>query len=71
MLLKQMMSDNNVASVPSLIELSREMGIRFIACQVTMGLMGITKDELIDDIDYGGVTTYLADAADSRITLFI
>jgi peroxiredoxin family protein len=71
MLLKQMMIDNNVASVPSLIELSREMGIRFIACQVTMGLMGITKDELIDDIDYGGVTTYLADAADSRITLFI
>jgi peroxiredoxin family protein len=71
LLLKKMMRDNKVESVPSLIKLSREMGVRFIACQMTMGLMGITKEELIDDIDYGGVATYLADAADSRITLFI
>jgi peroxiredoxin family protein len=71
LLLKKMMRDNNVESIPSLIELAREMGVRFIACQTTMGLMGITKEELIDNIDYGGVATYLADASDSRITLFI
>jgi len=33
--------------------------------------MGIRKEELLDDLDYGGVGTYLADAGDSRITLFI
>jgi peroxiredoxin family protein len=71
LLLKRMMHANHVESVPSLIVLARELGVRFIACQMSMGLMGITKDELIDDIDYGGVATYLADATDSRLTLFI
>ncbi len=71
MLLKKMMHDHHVESVPSLIALARELGVRFIACQMAMGIMGITKDELIDGVDYGGLTTYLADAVDSRLTLFI
>ena len=70
-LMKKMMRDHHVESVPSLIALAREMGVRLIACQMAMGIMGVTKDELIDGIDYGGVTTYLADAVDSRLTLFI
>ncbi|MGE0680873.1 MAG: DsrE/DsrF/DrsH-like family protein [Candidatus Binatia bacterium] len=71
LLMKKMMRDHHVESVPSLIALARELGVRLIACQMAMGVMGITKDELIDGIDYGGVTTYLADAVDSRLTLFI
>jgi peroxiredoxin family protein len=71
LLMKKMMRDHHVESVPSLIALARELGVRLIACQMAMGIMGITKDELIDGIDYGGVTTYLADAVDSRLTLFI
>jgi peroxiredoxin family protein len=47
------------------------MGIRLIACQMTMGIMGITKDELLDDLAYGGVTTFLAEASGSSMTLFI
>jgi peroxiredoxin family protein len=70
-LMKKMMRDHHVESVPSLIALARELGVRLIACQMAMGIMGVTKDELIDGIDYGGVTTYLADAVDSRLTLFI
>ncbi|MGE4094963.1 MAG: DsrE/DsrF/DrsH-like family protein [Candidatus Binatia bacterium] len=71
MLLKKMMHDHHVESVPSLVALARELGVRLIACQMAMGVMGITKEELIEDIDYGGVATYLADATDSRLTLFI
>jgi peroxiredoxin family protein len=71
MLLKKMMHDQHVESVPSLIEMARELGVRFIACQMAMGVMGITKEELLDGIDYGGVATYLEDAVDSRLTLFI
>jgi len=70
-LMKKMMRDHHVESVPSLIALARELGVRLIACQMAMGIMGVTKNELIDGIDYGGVTTYLADAVDSRLTLFI
>ncbi len=71
LLLKQMMRQHNVETLPALITLARELGIRLIACQMTMGIMGISKEELLDGLDYGGVVTYLADASDSRITLFI
>jgi peroxiredoxin family protein len=71
LMFKKIMSQHHVETLPALITLAREMGIRLIACQMAMGIMGITKEELLDDLDYGGVTTFLADAGDSRMTLFI
>jgi peroxiredoxin family protein len=68
-MLKSMMRKNKVETLPSLIAMARELGVRLIACQMTMSIMGITKDELLADLEYGGVATYLADASDSRITL--
>jgi peroxiredoxin family protein len=60
-----------VETLPDLMTLAQEMGVRLIACQMSMGIMGITRAELLDGLDFGGVATYLADAGDSRITLFI
>jgi peroxiredoxin family protein len=71
LLLKNMMRQHNVETLPSFMMLTRELEVRLIACQMTMGIMGISKEELLDGLDYGGVVTYLADAGDSRITLFI
>jgi peroxiredoxin family protein len=68
---KMMMQKNHVETLPDLIALARELGVRLIACQMSMGVMGITKEELLDGLDYGGVGTYLGDACDSKITLFI
>lgn len=68
---KHVMKQNNVESLPSLINVAREMDIRLVACQMSMGIMGIKKEELWDDVEYGGVATYLGDASDSRVTLFI
>jgi len=65
------MKKKNLLSLPDLICLARETGIRIIACQTAMEVMGITKEELLDDLEFGGVATYLADARDSRVTLFI
>ena len=65
------MKKKKLLSLPDLIGLARETGVRIIACQMAMEVMGIRKEELIDDIDYGGVATYLADARDSKVTLFI
>ena len=70
-MLKMMMGKNHVETLPSLIALAQELGVQLIACQMTMGIMGITKEELIDGLDYGGVGTYLENASDSNITLFI
>jgi peroxiredoxin family protein len=47
------------------------MGVKIIACQMSMDVLGITKDELWDGIEVGGVATFLADATKSKITLFI
>jgi peroxiredoxin family protein len=71
LLLKKIMRQHNVETLPALMTLAQEMGVRLIACQMSMGIMGITREELLDGLDYGGVATYLADAGDSRITLFI
>jgi peroxiredoxin family protein len=68
---KMMMQKNHVETLPDLIALARELGVRLIACQMSMGVMGIRKEELLEGLDYGGVGTYLGDACDSKITLFI
>ena len=71
LMLKKLMRQHNVETLPRLMTLAQDLGIRLIACQMSMGLMGIRKEELVDDLEYGGLATYLTDAADSRITLFI
>ena len=65
------MKKRNVASLRDLIDMAKASGVRLIACQMAMEVMGITRDELIGDLEFGGVATYLADAGDARITLFI
>ncbi len=70
-LFRSLMRKHNVESLPDLIGLAREMGVKMVACQMAMGVMGIRREELIDDLDYGGVVTYLGDAIDSKVTLFI
>lgn len=46
-------------------------GVNFIACTMSMDIMGIRKEELIDGIDYAGVASYLAESEKAGITLFI
>ncbi len=68
---KSLMKKHNVEKLEDLVELAKDMDVRLVACQMSMGIMGISKDELLDDIEYGGVGAYLGDAGDSRMTLFI
>jgi peroxiredoxin family protein len=68
---KMLMKQNNVETLPDLVKLAKELEVKMIACQMSMGVMGIKEDELMDDIDFGGVATYLGDAGDSKLTLFI
>ena len=71
-MMQVVMKQNRMPGVPELMETALELGVRFIACTTTMGLMGITKDTLIDGIDqFAGVTTYLAEAKQGSVNLFI
>ncbi len=68
---RKLMRDKNVQSPEELFALAREMGVKLLACQMSMDVMGIGEDELIEGIPVAGVAAYLADAADSKVTLFI
>jgi peroxiredoxin family protein len=70
-MLRKMMKDKEIASLEELMGLARELNVKMIACTMSMDAMGVSKDELIDGLTYGGVATYMADAVRSRVTLFI
>lgn len=71
-MMKRVMRDHRMPCIPELIETAQDLGVRFIACTTTMGLMGITKDTLIEGVDQlAGVTTYLAEAKQGSVNLFI
>ncbi len=71
-MMKRVMREHRMPGVPELIETAQDLGVRFIACTTTMGLMGITKDTLIGGVDQlAGVTTYLAEAKQGSVNLFI
>jgi peroxiredoxin family protein len=71
-MMKQVMQQHRMPGIPELMETAQDLGVRFIACTTTMGLMGITKDTLIEGVDQlAGVTTYLAEAKQGSVNLFI
>lgn len=71
-MMKKVMRDNRMPSIPELLETAQDLGVNMIACTTTLGLMGISKDTLLDGIDQlAGVSTYLAEAKDGAVNLFI
>ncbi len=69
--MKNLMQKKKVESLEKMMHTAKENGVKFIACQMSMDLMGIKKEELIDGIEIGGVATYLSQAEDSNLNLFI
>jgi len=72
-MLKGLMKKKNVASLEEMIKTAGELGVHINICQMSMDLMGFKKEEMIDypNLTYCGVGTYLSDAGESRIQLFI
>lgn len=70
-MLKKVMNDKNVDSLETLMKTAMANGVRLVACTMSMDIMGITKDELIDGVEFGGVASYLGDAEEGNVNLFI
>ena len=70
-MMKGVMRKKNVSSLAELIEMARQQGVHLTACTMTMNIMGIRKEELIDGIEEGGVAAFLENADQSNVTLFI
>ena len=70
-LMKGIMKKKNVDSLEILIRKAQANGVKIIACTMSMDVMGLKEAELIDGIEYAGVGTYLGDAEESNVNLFI
>lgn len=70
-MMKYRMKKKNVDQVRQMFEDAKKAGVRLIACQMSMDIMGITKEELLDGVEIGGVATYMGAASKSKVNLFI
>ena len=70
-MMKKIMNDKSVDSLEALIQKAMQAGVKIVACTMSMDVMGIKKEELIDGVELGGVGTYLGDAEESNVNLFI
>ena len=70
-MMKGRMRKKHVDQVEQMFEEAKKAGVRMVACQMSMDIMGITKEELLDGVEIGGVATYMGAASESKINLFI
>ena len=70
-MMKGMFKKHNVISVPDLLQQAIDLGVKLIACQMTMEVMGIKRKQLIDEIELGGAAMFLGFAAKAHTTLFV
>jgi peroxiredoxin family protein len=72
-MMKSLMKKKNVASLEEMVALAEELGVKIYVCEMSMDLMGFKREEMInyDGLDFAGVATFLAEAQDSKVQLFI
>ncbi|HNW25711.1 MAG TPA: FAD-dependent oxidoreductase [Candidatus Gastranaerophilaceae bacterium] len=71
LMMKWVMKSKNVFSLPELIKTAQQSGVKFIACTMSMDVMGIKEEELIDGVELGGVAKYIAETNSANSNLFI
>jgi peroxiredoxin family protein len=70
-MMKSKFRAKHVASIRELIEAAQELGVRLIACQMTMDVFGYRQEDFIDGVEFGGAAAFLAEARKARVTLFV
>ncbi|OGF45425.1 MAG: hypothetical protein A2452_02340 [Candidatus Firestonebacteria bacterium RIFOXYC2_FULL_39_67] len=71
-MMKILMKQKKMASLPDMMASAREMKVKYIACTTSCGVMGVDRTDLIDEVDeMAGAATYLAEAKGSNVNLFI
>ena len=71
-MMKGMMKKNNVEDIDEMIRTSKDLGVTFLACQMSMDVMGMKREDLIDEVDDTvGAAAYVAQALDANISMFI
>jgi peroxiredoxin family protein len=71
MMMKGMFKKQSVPSIKELLALSRETGVKLVACQMTLDVLNIKQKDLIDGIEFGGLATFLEYGMGATVTLFV
>jgi peroxiredoxin family protein len=70
-MMKDWMKKGGVPTIPDLVGMAKENGVRLIACQMTLDVLGIKKEDLLDGLEFAGAGAFLDYAADADITLYV
>jgi len=70
-MMKAVMRSKRIDSLPEMMAKAQEQGVRLIACQMSMDMMGIKPEELIDGVEIGGVATFINETDRGNASLFI
>lgn len=71
LMMRGIMKSQNIASLEDMIRSAMDSGVEMIACQMSMDVMGVKKEELLDGVNIGGVANYLERTDSSNANLFI
>jgi peroxiredoxin family protein len=71
LMMKGMFKKQSVPSIKELLDMSRESGVKLVACQMTLDVLGVKPKDLIDGIEYGGLATFLEYGMGASVTLFV
>jgi peroxiredoxin family protein len=70
-LMRKVMKDQNAMSLEELFASALEQNVKFVACTLSMDILGFKQEELIDGLEYAGVASYLGEADEANVNLFI
>jgi peroxiredoxin family protein len=70
-MMKSWMSKAKLASIPELLDIAKELGIKLYACNTTLAVMDVRKEDLIDGVEFAGAPAFLDFAGESDVQLFI
>ena len=70
-MMRKVTKDAGGMSLEELFDSAREQGVRFVACTLSMDILGFKEEEMIDGLEYAGVAAYLGDADEANVNLFI
>lgn len=68
---KKMMKQKKVTPLATLVRQAKEQGVRLVACEMSCNVMEIRKEDFIEGVEMGGVATFIAEASESKFSLFI
>ena len=71
-MMTKLMKTSKMATLEDLMKMAKQLNIKYIACTTSCGVLGLGKEDLVSDVnEFAGAATYLAEAKDSKINLFI